>query len=57
MRKQVWNTLQAIVITAKQVGHQSLLVGDFNAAPQGGRWDYAHGSVIAGEDRHTEARI
>ncbi len=57
MREQVWNTLQDIVTTAKWVGHQSLLVGDFNAAPQGGRWGYAHGSATAGEDSHTEARI
>jgi hypothetical protein len=32
MREQVWNTLQDMLATAKQVGHQSLLVGDFNAA-------------------------
>ncbi len=57
MREQVWNTLQGIVTTAKWVGHQSLLVGDFNAAPQGGLWGYAHGSATAGEDCHTEARI
>ena len=57
MREQVWNTLQGIVTTAKRAGHQSLLVGDFNAAPQGGRWGYAHGSATAGEDHHTEARI
>ena len=54
---QLWNALQVIVTTAKQGRHRSLLVGDFNAAPQAGRRGYARGSTTAGEDCITDTRI
>ena len=57
VRAQLWDALQGIVTTAKQKGHCLLLMGDFNAAPQAGRWGYARGSATAGEDCITDIRI
>ena len=57
VRAQLWDALQGVVTTAKQDGHRLLLVVDFNAAPQAGRWGYARGSATAGEDCITDIRI
>ena len=36
-------TLQGMTETARQDGHRMAILGDFNAAPPGGRWEYSSG--------------
>ncbi len=40
-----------MVEKAQQEGHRVAILGDFNAAPPGGRWDYSKWSAAAAEDR------
>jgi hypothetical protein len=44
-------TLNNLTTEASAKGHQVAILGDFNAAPPGGRWGYSKWSVAAKEDQ------
>ena len=50
-RSLVQHTLQDIVTTAQNENHRVVILGDFNAAPPGGRWGYSRWSATVKEDR------
>ncbi len=50
-RTLVRDTLRGIVDMARQDGCRMAILGDFNAAPPGGRWGYSRWSAAAREDR------
>ena len=50
-RSLVQQTLQDIVTTAQNENHRVVILGDFNAAPPGGRWGYSRWSATVKEDR------
>ena len=45
------DTLADIIVRAQKEGHRVAILGDFNAAPPGGRWGYSKWSATAAEDR------
>ncbi len=45
------DTLATMTEGAKKEGHRIVIVGDFNAAPPGGRWGYSKWSAAAAEDQ------
>ena len=49
-RAHVRDTLRCMVNTAKQENCRMVILGDFNAAPPGGRWGYSKGSSAVKED-------
>ena len=51
------DTLEGIVTKARQDGHRAIIMGDFNAAPPGGRRGYARWSATQVEDRTMEAWV
>jgi len=50
-RALVRNTLHDLVEKARKDGHRVAILGDFNAAPPGGRWGYSKWSAAAKEDQ------
>ena len=50
-RAIVRNTLSDVVERATKEGHRVALLGDFNAAPLGGRWGYSKWSAAVREDK------
>ena len=55
-RALVRDTLAAMTEGAEKEGHRIVIVGDFNAAPPGGRWGYSKWSAAAAEDRDAIGR-
>ena len=50
-RTLVRDTLRGMVDMAREDGCRMAILGDFNAAPPGGRWGYSRWSAAAREDR------
>ena len=50
-RALIRHTLHDLVEKARKDGHRVAILGDFNAAPPGGRWGYSKWSATAKEDQ------
>jgi hypothetical protein len=50
-RARVMAALSSLVVKARAEGHHVALLGDFNAAPPGGRWGYSRWSAAVKEDQ------
>ena len=50
-RALVRSTIASVVEKAKKEDHRIVILGDFNAAPPGGRWGYSKWSAAVAEDR------